>query len=328
MEKTDVIKLGKAAAAVFAALNNTKYETVLSDGDTAFCIVEAMRELAEAIGEDAPAIEMLQQNGSMETQQALAEMAEDGVLVRAALAVRETGHYAYYIEKVMAAALVLSAKKGVALRDTLKELTGLREPDVLYCILEHAKKMENGFAAEDAAKAAYIKEAYALGFASEKKYRGCGQCAIIALDELMGESHDDIFKCATGFSGGMALCGDGVCGGYAGGMMIMSLIRGRALEPMKENGDKINQYAAYETSQMIHDKFVECYGSPICREIHEQMFGGEHYILRTKQRRNEFEEAGAHTVVCTTVVALSCAWTAEIMLKKRLVRLNGQVEEK
>ena len=122
-----------------------------------------MRELAEAIGEDAPAIEMLQQNGSMETQQALAEMAEDGVLVGRLLPC-ETGHYAYYIEKVMAAALVLSAKKGVALRDTLKELTGLREPDVLYCILEHAKKMENGFAAEDAAKAAYIKEDLCFGF--------------------------------------------------------------------------------------------------------------------------------------------------------------------
>ena len=61
----------------------------------------------------------------------------------------------------------------------------------------------------------------------------------------------------------MALCGDSV----------MRRLRGRNddHEPDSrqgvgahegENGDKINQYAAYETSQMIHDKFVECYGSP------------------------------------------------------------------
>ena len=56
--------------------------------------------------------------------------------------------------------------------------------------------------------------------------------------------------------------------------------------------------------------------------IHEGMFRGEHYILRTKARRNEFEDAGAHTIVCTTVVALAASWVAEIILDMGLYELK------
>lgn len=319
LTRKEIARVGGAAAALFAALGGPGY----AEDEAGACVGQAMAEAAQAAGyeEDLPEAAAL---GEEEAMEALDRV---GALTAAALAVRASGHYPYYIEKAIAAGVLLAARKGVALSETLTDVTGLWEPDVRYCILQHAERLQQGFAGEDAAQAAYIKRAYALGFASEKTYRGCGQCAIAALDELLGERHDDIFKSATGFSGGMALCGDGVCGGYAGGMMILSVLRGRAFAPMCENGDKINQYAAYETAQMLHDRFVACYGTPICSRIHERMFeSGQSYILRTKARRNEFEEAGAHTVVCTTVVALACAWTAQIMLKKRLVRLPREEE--
>ena len=67
---------------------------------------------------------------------------------------------------------------------------------------------------------------------------------------------------------------------------------------------------AYDAADALHDHFIACFGSPVCMRIHEGMFRGEHYILRTKARRNEFEDAGAHTIVCTTVVALAASWVA------------------
>ena len=334
--------LALSAAAYFGrAKGIEKAADAAADAEIAPLVKGALLEAAEghkrSTGEDveAEALEAIDSLASAEdtttgaSKAPAGKLSRDGALGTAVFTARNSGVYPYYIEKAMAYALMCEdadekLAKDIRLagvKEALKNASGITEPDVLYGVVEHYKKADGGFVAEDADEVDFIAKAYDLGFKSELKYRGCGQCAIAALDELLGERHDDIFKCATGFSGGMALCGDGVCGGYAGGMMIMSFLRGRAFGPMNENGDKINQYAAYETSQMLHDRYVDCYGSPVCMRIHEGMFGGEYYILRTKARRNEFEDAGAHTFVCTTVVALSCAWTAEIMLKKRLVKL-------
>lgn len=310
--------LGSLAVNVFAGQKQMELSQAAKDEEIVFYAQRAVAELAGALDLDKqPPIT----DGQISQEDRKEAMSADNLLPSALLAVRLSGQYPYYIEKIMAAILLENAEKGVALRETLMGLTSIGSPDILHCILEQAEKMKEGFYFDDAKKVDFMKKAYAIGFEIEQTYKGCGQCAVMAIDRLLGESHEDVFKSATGFSGGMALCGDGVCGGYAGGMMMLCLQRGRSLEPMKENGDKENQYAGYEASQMLHDKFVACYGSPICEKIHEGMFDGESFILRTKERRNEFEEAGAHKVVCTTVVALACAWIAEILLERELVAL-------
>ena len=316
--ETDVLCVGQQALAALAALENLTADKAIKNETIAFCANSAMGELARALQmESTPDLTAAE----IAADEARAAVSDEGALTRALLAVRLAGEYPYYIEKTMAAILLQNAEKGVDLRQTLISLTGIGSPDILYCILQQAESLKNGLDAEDTARVDYVKKAYSIGFQIEQTYKGCGQCTIMAIDHLMGTCHEDVFLSATGFSGGMALCGDGVCGGYAGGMMMLCLQQGRALAPMKENGDKENQYAGYEASQMLHDKFVACYGSPICEKIHEGMFDGESFILRTKERRNEFEEAGAHKVVCTTVVALACAWVAEILVDRGLVDL-------
>ena len=317
--KQHIAYIGEVALHVFAAQKNLEPQQAFKDADIVFCAQSAMGELSSALGEDSAADLTFEKQ--LTGEEIVQAASDEGVLVSAVLESRLAGIYPYYLEKILAGILLSQAEKGVALRDTLIQLTGVGSPDILFCILEQAEQMKQGFAMEDSKKIDYMKKAYSIGFETEKTYKGCGQCAIMAIDQLMGTCHEDIFKCATGFSGGMALCGDGVCGGYAGGMMMLCLQQGRSLQPMKENGDKENQYAGYEASQMLHDKFFACYGSPVCEKIHEGMFDGESFILRTKERRNEFEEAGAHKVVCTTVVALACAWVAEILVERGLVSL-------
>lgn len=185
------------------------------------------------------------------------------------------------------------------------------EPEMLELIEAHYQRAQQKVQ-EDAEKVALIKKAYGLGFKSEKVYKGCAQCAILALFELMGEQNDMLFQCASSFSGGMAISGDGACGGYAGGLMYMGSIIGRKIDEMKLNGDKDAQYTSYIMAQELRDKFIKTYGSVVCCDIHKQIFSKD-YCLRTKAVRNEFEEAGAHTNKCTNVVGMSCAWITEIL---------------
>jgi len=255
-------------------------------------------------------------------------------LIGAALMARSNGIYPYYLLKAAAygfmydqesdeaAAKIQQIIKCNGIEGAIREVTKLNEKDIIYHIETFYKKAAGKFVMEDLKRVRYIKDAYETGFQSEKKYRGCAQGTLMAMFQITGIKNDDVFKAASGFSGGMALCGDGVCGGYSGGVMFMSLLRGRSLNAMQENGDKINQYMSYETAQLLHDRYLDCYGSSICKNIHEGMFNGEHFILRTKPRRNEFEDAGAHTYVCTSVVGLACAWIVDILLEKKIITLE------
>ena len=240
-------------------------------------------------------------------------------LTAAALSARGQGICPWYLYRCVAAALA----QAKAVPDSGDDFTALKaavghridraEADVIYGIASHCASLA-ARETPDAGRVSLLARAYEVGFRSEKRYRGCAQGLLGALFETTGLRNELLFQAATGFSGGMGLCGDGACGGYTGGVMFLSWLRGRSLARIPIDGDKENQYFAYDCAQRLHDRFLACYGSPICRNIHECMFGGEHFILRTKARRDEFEAAGAHTVACTTVVGLACAWVVEIML--------------
>ena len=70
-------------------------------------------------------------------------------------------------------------------------------------------------------------------------------------------------------------------------------------------------------SKKLYDKFVEEYGSPICKDIHVKLFGRAYYLLDSKEYK-EFEDAGAHVDKCPKVAGNVARWTAEILpdLKK------------
>lgn len=255
-------------------------------------------------------------------------------LIGAALMARRNGIYPYFLTKAAAYGYLyadendqesLRIRRQIAsegIEAAIREVSGLDERDMVYHIASHYKTASGKFVAEDMDRAAFIKKAYEFGFSSEKMYRGCAQGTLLALTRFTGIRNESVFKAASGFSGGMGISGDGVCGGYAGGILFMSLLRGRSLDSMIENGDKENQYMSYETAQMLRDRYLACYGSLICKDIHEGMFHGEHFILRTKERRDEFEKAGAHAFVCTSVVGLACAWVVDILLEKGILTLQ------
>jgi len=77
----------------------------------------------------------------------------------------------------------------------------------------------------------YLAEnAWKLGFDYEKKYRGCSQCTIAAIQGALGLRNDFVFKAGSGLATGGGLPRVGFCGGYSGEVMVMSTIFGRRRE--------------------------------------------------------------------------------------------------
>lgn len=242
-----------------------------------------------------------------------------------ALLCKDHGIWPYYLTEVIAYAFLFegSADQNASVLKEYAEHYGVKKAAQKYCGLEmeaellqmierHYNRITQGMGMEEEEKVLLMKKAYHLGFMSEKKYKGCAQCVLQAMFELTGKADKSLFQSASGFSGGMAISGDGVCGGYSGGLMFMGSIVGRRLDEMKKNGDKEAQYISYTMAQKLRDWFLETYGSVVCADVHEEIFG-QSYCLRTKAVRNEFEAAGAHTNKCTNVVGSACARVAEIL---------------
>lgn len=159
----------------------------------------------------------------------------------------------------------------------------------------------------------YIKKAFELGFLYEKKYRGCAQCTIAAIQDSLGIKNGYIFKAASTLGGGIGKLTDGVCGGYSGGAIMISASFGRRRN--KFGDDDENKFCSNQLTIKLHQKFIDTYGSIICREIHRKIFGRTFNLWDEKEKR-EFERLGAHQDKCTNVVANAAVWTTELILKE------------
>jgi C_GCAxxG_C_C family probable redox protein len=169
-------------------------------------------------------------------------------------------------------------------------------------------------------KGSLIRKASTLGFDYERDYRGCAQCTIAAVQDTLGVKNDAVFKAASGLAAGGGLLCVGFCGGYTGGVMMMSSLFGRRRE--KFDDDRDERYASFHMANALHDSFVKKYGSVICREIHDEIFG-RRFDLWDDEEKKAFEEAGAHADKCTGVVADASAWVCEIILDELAKRNIG-----
>jgi C_GCAxxG_C_C family probable redox protein len=157
-----------------------------------------------------------------------------------------------------------------------------------------------------------IHRAYSLGFDYEKKYRGCSQCTIAAIQDALNVRNDNLFKVASGLVGGGGLSCDGVCGGYSGAVMMMSAFFGRR---EKFDGDREEKYCAFHMAKALQEKYVQEDGSLLCKDIHLKLFGRT-FDLWDEKEKVEFEKAGAHSEKCPSVVANASNWATKLILEE------------
>jgi len=112
---------------------------------------------------------------------------------------------------------------------------------------------------DDKKKEELLEKAYELGFEYEKKYKGCSQCTLGAVQDLFGIQDDAIFKAASGFAGGGGITIEGSCGGFTGGVMVLSQLCGRERSNF-EDPDRTRMHS-FDMAKRLIDAFKAEFGS-------------------------------------------------------------------
>lgn len=162
------------------------------------------------------------------------------------------------------------------------------------------------------------EKAYELGKEYERNYMGCSQCAVAALQDALGIRNDDIFRAATGLAAGSGMAIDGSCGAYAGAILILGFLLGRE----RDNFDDPEgiRYKTHKLVRKFRDKYIQEYGSVVCRNIQTKVLGRPYYLADLDEFK-KFEDAGGHDDSgCPEVVGKAARWMAELILEENLLR--------
>ena len=157
-----------------------------------------------------------------------------------------------------------------------------------------------------------------MGFECARKYRGCSQCVVAAVQDTLGIRDDVVFKAATGLSGGIGLSGIGPCGGISVGVMILSQLLGRERSNI-EDPENIRA-TSYDLAKKMVDAYLDEFGAIACRDVQTKKFGRSYY-LRDPQEKEKFQEAGGHDDKCPDVVGKASQMTVKIILDEGLLPL-------
>ena len=199
-------------------------------------------------------------------------------------------------------------------RAIVKATAWNRQPELVAMMMELNLAPE---LVEQEAKLTWMRKGYELGYRYERDYKGCAQCTLGAVLDLLEREEPTLFRAANGFAAGMSLYGDGVCGGYSGGVLALGLFAGRTRENF--DGDRAEKDKCYALTKRLHDRFIETYGTVICGEVHKEIFGRS-FSLRILEDKPAFEEAGAHNKdKCPVVVGSAAAWVAEILVDEGIL---------
>jgi C_GCAxxG_C_C family probable redox protein len=154
-----------------------------------------------------------------------------------------------------------------------------------------------------------MKRAYELGFGFERDYGSCPQCVFAAVGEILGDGSEEIFKAIDAFAGGLGRSENGTCGALSGGVAAISRVYGRKdFHDPDDSGRELCMVLA----KRLHDRFVEEYGSIICKDIRKKIMGRPYNLWNSKSRE-EFNAAGGHTEKCTEVVGKAAKWTVGLL---------------
>jgi C_GCAxxG_C_C family probable redox protein len=160
-----------------------------------------------------------------------------------------------------------------------------------------------------------LEKAYKLGFEGERNVRGCAQCAIAAVQDATQIRNDIVYKSASGLAGGAGECTDGLCGGYSGGIIAMSMFFGRTRAEEATRQGRKDKYVSFRMAAALHDRFMEKYGTAICAGIQKKIYGRS-FDLRDDEQKQAFRDAGAHEREdgCCAVVGDGARWATQLIL--------------
>jgi len=156
-----------------------------------------------------------------------------------------------------------------------------------------------------------LKKAYDLAYKYEAERGSCPQCVLSALKETLDVGDAKTIQAIDAMAGGTALSTEGTCGALVGGLAAISSIYGRSYEGFSSGS---NNRRIFQFSKKLYDKFIDEYGSIVCKDVHMKLFNRTFDLMDNKDYE-KFEEMGAHVDKCPEVSGKVAMWTAEIILK-------------
>ena len=103
----------------------------------------------------------------------------------------------------------------------------------------------------------------------------------------------ELFRAASGLSGGMGPSRNGHCGAFVGSGMILSSLCGRERNKF---ADRNKTRRSKELVGEVYEKFKEEWDSSLCQDVRPKM--------------EQYEDG------CLRIVGKASAWTAEIILRE------------
>ena len=155
------------------------------------------------------------------------------------------------------------------------------------------------------------RRAAELGQKYEQDFRGCAQCLIAAVTDTLELKRDQMFKSATALAGGVGLRGDGCCGAYLGGVLMIGDAVGRTRDNLAD--PEKQRFVTYRLAADFHRRFIEEYGTVICRDIQTKVMGRPFYISDPDDMR-KFDEAGGHSDKCPGIVGRASGWLVDLLM--------------
>lgn len=170
------------------------------------------------------------------------------------------------------------------------------------------------------------QELYRAAFEYEKKYGGCAQCTMAAINEHLLSINNDVFASATALAAGIASTGN-MCCACVGSIMALGTIKGRTYQNLDTEIGNVNKMATNEVAKKIIQRFEEKYGSCLCKDIQEKLLG-RGYDMTLPEEREAFLVAGGHgDYGCPTVTGNAVIWLYEELEKEGLISYCDRIEK-
>ena len=159
---------------------------------------------------------------------------------------------------------------------------------------------------DDLNKTALADEAYETAVCYELDYGCCPQCVLTAIQEAVGLIDDQTIKASHGLSGGGGLMGQGTCGALAGGLMALSVKRGRERTQF-EKGTFINNFSK---GRELVEKFRQEFNGITCEDL-QKNFTGKTYDMWNAKEYSSFDRKRG--MKCAHASGTVARWVIEML---------------
>ena len=153
---------------------------------------------------------------------------------------------------------------------------------------------------------------------ADRRFGGCSQAVLGALQHTLGIGDDQSFKAGTILSGGIARRGE-TCGALSGALMALGVECGRRVMPDTDHYNLAMDHAQdvvdlFKSTLAQRFRFAAPLESTLCSEIQTRLFGRS-FRLADPVERKAFIDSGGHAPEGCPLV---CAIAAEAAAKKIL----------